>query len=124
MSQFSADFAAANDLLAEVFGEEVSLVRAGTTVTGITAEVTQQEYQGEDDDGIQTMILLTDFVLDMNDYDFGAGAVEPRAGDQIKRTIDGDTHTYEVVRAPNGRACEWADAAGDQWKIHANHIDP
>jgi hypothetical protein len=124
MSQFAADFAAANDLLAESFGEAVSLVRAGVTATGVTTEVFTQDYQGENDEGIQTTITLTEFLVDVDDYDHGSGAVEPRGGDLIKRTIDGTVHTYEVTRAPNGKYCEWADTSNDQWKIHANHIDP
>lgn len=124
MSRFADDFAAANDLLSEAFGEEVSLVRSGVEVAGITAQVTLQEYQGEGDDGMTTSFVFTDFVLDMDDYDFGVGAVEPRRGDRIERTINSVAHTYEVLPAPNGRVCEWADASGDEWRIHTKHIDP
>jgi len=121
---FDADFAAANDLLAEAFGEQVTLQRGATEVEGVTAQVFTQEYQGEDEDGFATTWVFTDFVLDMDDYDFGGGAVEPRKGDRIKRTIDGTVHTYEVLPIPSGRVCEWGDTSGDEWRIHAKHIDP
>lgn len=124
-SSFASDFAAANDLLSEAFGEEVTLVRGPTEVEEVTAEVLTQEYQGESEDGrFTTTYVFTDFLLDMDDYDFGLGPKEPRKGDRIKRTIGGTVHTYEVLPTPSGRCCEWGDTSGDMWLVHTKHIDP
>lgn len=124
MSRFAADFIAANDLFAEAFGEEVTLVRKGQSdVTGVTAQVITQTYDGEDDQGIGVTFESTDFVLAMADYDFGSGAVTPRSGDNIKRTIDAVEHTYLVVPVPGRRAVE-PNVDRDEWLIHAKHIDP
>lgn len=124
MSQFASDFAAANDLLAEAFGEEVTLVRGSTESGAVTAQVFTQEYAGQSDEGFATTVNFDDFIVDVGDYEFGAGAVEPRNGDRIKRTIDGTVHTYEVTPTADRRCCEWADTTGNEWKIHTNHIDP
>lgn len=124
MSRFAADFTAANDLLAEAFGEQVDLVRKGQAdATGVTAQVTSQTYEGEDDQGIGVTFEATDFVLDMDDYDFGSGAVTPRDGDQIKRTINAVVHTYKVAPVPGRRCCE-PDVDRGEWLIHTKHIDP
>ena len=124
MSQFDADFDAANDLLAEAYGEQVTLLRGSATSGAVTAQVAKQDYKGESEDGITTTVHANDFFLNVSDYDFGAGAVEPRPGDQIKRTIDGTIHTYEVTRMPDDRCCEWTDSSNTEWTIHTNHIDP
>jgi hypothetical protein len=121
---FDADFAAANDLLAEAFGGEVSLVRGYAERPGVTAQVFIQEYQGGGEDDMVTTLVFTDFLIDMDDYDFGDGPVEPRRGDRIKRTVGGTTHTYEVLPTPSGRVCEWGDTSGDEWRIHTKHIGP
>lgn len=124
-SRFAGRFCdVASPRLKDWLGEVVSLVRGGIETQGVTARVILQEYQGEGEDGLTTTFILTDFVLDIDDYEFGGGAVEPRKGDRIKRVIGSTTHTYEVLPVPNGRVCEWADASGDRWKIHAKHIDP
>ena len=58
MSMFSEDFATSNDLYAEVFGEQVTLVRGLTeTVTSVTAQATLQIYSGTDDDGIDRPLM-------------------------------------------------------------------
>jgi len=124
MSRFSADFAAAKDQFSEAFGELVDLVRKGQTdTTGVTAQVTTQVYGGVDDEGIGTTFEATDFVLDMEDYEFGSGAVTPRGGDRIKRTINSTVHAYMVVPVPGRRAAE-PDVDRSEWLIHTKHIDP
>lgn len=124
MSSFDADFAAANDLLSEAFGEEVTLVRNRIETAGVSAQVTLQNYQGETDEGIITTFVFTDFLIDIDDYEFGDGAVEPRRGDRIERSVSGTTHTYEVLPVPNGRVAEWGDTSGDEWLIHTKHVSP
>jgi hypothetical protein len=124
MSMFSEDFNAANDLFAEAFGEQVSLVRGATESSGtVTAQVTMHSYSGENFDGLTTTVEMTDIVLDMDDYDFGSGAVTPRSGDRIKRTINEIVNTYEVAPVPSGRSAE-PDVDRHEWLIHTNHIDP
>ena len=121
---FSEDFDLANNLFAEAFGEQVTLVRGTTeTASTITAQVSMQTYAGEDSDGFTTTVEMTDFVLDIDDYDFGSGAVTPRDGDRIKRTINAIVNTYEVAPVPSGRSAE-PDVDRHEWKIHTNHIDP
>ena len=121
---FSEDFATSNDLFAEAFGEQVTLVRGLTeTTTSVTAQVTVQIYSGTDDDGIGTTFESTDFVMDMDDYDFGEGPVTPRDGDQIKRTINAVSHTYDVRPVPGRRCCE-PDVDRTEWLIHTKHVDP
>lgn len=123
-SAFDADFAAANDLLAEAFGGEVTLVRGSTETSGVTAQMFINKYEGENDEGLTETIQVNDFVLDRSDYAFGSGEVEPRCGDRIKLTIDSVEHTFEVLPIPNGKTHEWADASGDEWLIHTRHIEP
>ena len=124
MSLFSAELAAANSQLAEVFGDLVTLVRKSfAETTGVTAQVMQQMYVGEDDDGIGTTLISDDFVINMDDYKFADAVVTPRSGDQIKRTIDSTVYTYDVVSAPDGRCCV-PDVDREEWLIHTTFIDP
>lgn len=124
-SAFATRFAeSARPMLYDRFGESVTISRGDASTAGVTARVMSQEYQGEGEDGMTTTFISTDFVLGIDDYEFGSGAVEPRKGDRIARTIGSTAHTYEVLPAPNGRVCEWAEASGDEWKIHTKHIDP
>ena len=121
---FDADFAAANDLLAEAFGGEVSLVRGSATTEGVIGQLLLNTYSGENNEGITITVQMTDFVIARKDYQFGEGPAEPRKGDRITKQIAGVENTFEVLPAPDGRAAEWADPEGDEWLIHTKHIGP
>lgn len=118
-----ADFAAADDLFAEAFGEEVTLLRGAAEVTGVTAELTSDQDQGQRDDQAVETFVVTDFAIAVEDYDFGEGPVEPRRGDRIKRKIGDVTHTYEVLPIPAGNVCRRTPSE-HAWLIHTKHIDP
>ena len=123
-SDFSADFATANDLFAETFGEQVTLVRGATEAAStVTAQVAMQDYSRGGDDRIVTTFESTDFVIDIDDYDFGSGAVTPRSGDRIKRTINEIVNTYEVKPVPDGRCCE-PNVDRYEYIIHTKHVSP
>ena len=121
---FDADFAASNDLLAEAFGGEVSLVRSGATTEGVIGQLLLNTYSGENNEGITITVQMTDFVIARKDYQFGEGPVEPRKGDRITKQIAGVENTFEVTPAPDGRAVEWADPGGDEWLIHTRRVGP
>jgi hypothetical protein len=122
VSQFDEDFASANDLLAEAFGEEVTIARGAASTPGVTAQCTLRQYEASDRFGATTTIQSADFVADRTDYDFGGGPVEPRTGDRITRIIGGATVIFEVMPIGDGRPAEWADEAGDQWLIHTKRV--
>jgi hypothetical protein len=124
MSMFSDDFATANDLFAETFGEQVTLVRGATeSAETVTAQVTAQTYSRGSDDRIITTFESTDFVIDIDDYDFGSGAVSPRSNDRIKRTINEIVNTYEVKPIPSGRCFE-PNVDRYEYIIHTKHVSP
>lgn len=118
MGAFDADFAVADELFAEAFGDTVSLHRGVATATGIVAEAVQRDYEIFDVDGFETTANLRDYVIDVADYTISGSAVTPQIGDRIKETISGVVHVFEVVPLGRKPCYEWAGTRKPQWLVH------
>jgi len=123
MANFDTDFAAADSLLAEAFGDTVTLSR-GSETASVTAELVMRDVQARDRSGFVTTVQTTDFLIAAADYDFGDGAVEPRRGDRIEITIADVAHTFEAKPQGDRPEAEWADASATQWLVHTKHVSP
>jgi hypothetical protein len=122
MSNFDADFAVADSMLAEAFGED-AVYLAGASAISLTAEAVQRDYQVEDVEGFLTTIQATDYLVDAGALKNAAGQkVEPKAGHRIRRTVAGQVHVFEVVPLGKRPVVEWADAAGNRLVIHTKYV--
>lgn len=118
MGAFDDDFAVADELFAEAFGDTISIHRGVASTTGITAEAIQRDYEIFDMEGFQTTAHLRDYVIDVGDYVLSGSAVTPQIGDRIKETISGVVHVFEVVPLGRKPCYEWAGMKKPQWLVH------
>jgi hypothetical protein len=122
MSNFDADFAAADSMLAEAFGEQVTYL-AGANVISLTAEVVQRDYQVDDAEGFLTTVQANDFLIATAPLKDAAGQkIDPKAGHRIHRTIAGQVHAFEVVPLGKRPVAEWADGSGNRLVIHTKYV--
>lgn len=112
MSVFDADFAAADGLLAEAFGEQATYLVGNSTIP-VTAEVVMRDYQVDDADGILTTVQSRDYLIDA-----AALGIDPKPGHRIQQTIAGKVHTFELLPLGKRPAAEWADPNKTRWLIH------
>lgn len=116
MAGFDDDFAAADSLLTEAFGDEVTYLAGSSQIT-VAAEVVMRDYQVEDFEGLITTTQSRDYLVDAV-----ALGVEPRPGHRIQETIGGQVCTFEVVPLGKRPAAEWADAQHRQRLIHTKQV--
>ena len=108
MSSFDDDFAAAESMFAEAFGDAVIYV-AGATEIAWTAEVVLSKHEVTDDYGATTVVVSRDYIGDAS-----ALGVVPVDGHRIMQTIGGVLKTFEVMPIAGKKCWESADPDGRQ----------
>lgn len=108
-------------LIDELFGVTVTLTRNTVTTTGVTATADTVDYNVYDDNGFQTIATCRDYTIRTAAYAFAGTAVEPRRGDVIAETINGETQRFEVLPLGNKPAA-YLLAGGMRWLIHTKRI--
>lgn len=122
-SSFDADFAAADALMAEVFGVPVGIRRMGNDPTTVTAEVTVTDYEVPNEQtGLTEIIQFRDYLIPVADYQVGGIVVEPRDGDRLLESIGGADCEFVVVPVGKRPAAEWHDLARNRWLIHTKQF--
>ena len=94
MSLLSDGVSWLSDQLRQSAGVTVSIKRATSTTTGITAVMDNANYEIEGDAGTITRVRLRDWWIAKADYKIAAVVVEPKAGDRI---IDSDGAEWEIA---------------------------
>lgn len=122
MGSFDDDWDAVDGMMAEVFGDTVSIHRASESTSGVTAEALSREYEVIDTDGVVTVVNVRDFVINVEDYTFGGTVTDPRSGDRIKQSIAGTTHVFEVMPIASRPSREWVGNQNPQWMIHTKLV--
>lgn len=122
MGVFDDDFAAADDMLAEVFGGAVSIHRGSISTSDVMAEAVSRDYEVIDSEGFLTTVHSRDFVINVADYQLQSTVQDPLAGDVIKETIDGTVHKWQVLPIGTRPAREWVANQKPQWLIHTKLI--
>lgn len=89
----------------------------------VNATVGATDFEEIDSEGRITERRGRDFIVAAADLDFGAGPVDPRAGDQIRQTDkSGTVHVYEVS-SPGGRPpWQWHDRYHQRRRIHTRYV--
>lgn len=107
-------------MLDDAFSETVSLTRGGTTVTGISASGPPPANRvGRADDSLPgDEVLRKTWFIQRADYDFGAGPVDPLAGDVIE---DADGDEWEVMPEGDQPAFrKWP--GGVRWELNTKQV--
>lgn len=119
---FDDDFAAAEDLLDEVFGAAV-VVSDGEFSVSITATCQDLETSERGKDGRDTLQRYRVYVFKTEDLVLNGRTIYPRAGLQFTETIDGVPRTFEVVRrSGNNRPAAERLMGGDRWQVFTQQV--
>lgn len=108
-------------LQADHASEEVDL-RRGDSVVSVSAVIGRSEFETTDTEGLTTATQSRDFILDAADYDFGDGAVTPKAGDQFFQGGIDAGRCYEVMQLPGQPCWRWADDFHTRLRVHTKYI--
>lgn len=123
MSAFDDDFAAADAMFAESFGDLVEIHRGVVSTADVTAEATIREYEVRDSDGFPETIQVWDWILDASDYVLSGTTEEPQRNDRIKKTINGEVNVFRVLPIGGDKPCfEYADPEKNQLLIHSKLV--
>jgi len=98
----------------------------GTDSKEVQATIGKTEFEQADDSGLIHRTESRDFLIRAADLEFGSGPVLPRAGDQVRETVDGVGGTVFVyeVNAPGGQPpFRFSDPYRKSLRIHTKHID-
>lgn len=86
-----------------------------SSITATIGETSREEFT---ENNIQIVIRYRDYLIDVADYDFGAGPVEPEQGDYVKETIDGTLCYFEVTSKPGQSTARYHDRDRTVWRVH------
>jgi len=102
-------------------GRSVTYRRGNRSAT-LTAVPSQHEYDVLDEDGFATKRQSYDFVVTAADLVLGSDTIEPRPGDRIDDTINGEERHFELMPLGDRPCCEWHDVTGIQLIVHCKRI--
>jgi len=123
MSEFDDDFAAADDLFAEVFGVDVEYWRGAVNYCEPTAEVVTMGHDGSEVENTAVANRPRSYLIAASELVIDSETVTPRQGDRIKETIGGTVHVFEVMRRAGARdVYEWVDVNGGSWVVHTKFV--
>lgn len=120
MSAIQDDFAAADALFAELFGDTATLVRGSAETEGVTVQMLSrsQPVAGE----LPTSLHLADWLVATDDYQIGGTPVLPRPGDQLKVAIGGVDYIFELLPLDSRPCYEWSDGSRQNWILHTKYV--
>ncbi len=122
MGAFDDDFAQADAMFGEAFGDQVTYVYGGTDIP-VTAEAALHDYEvSRDHEEAPTIIQSRDFVISAAALVVAGSPVTPRAGNTIKQTINGSLEIFQVMPLGDRPAAEHTDTSGTSWLIHTKHV--
>lgn len=108
--------------LKAVAGVTVAYHRGSSSVSGITATVSQHEYEVLDTDGIMVLIKSRDYIVHAADLVLSGSSITPRSGDRIVETIGGVSQTFEIMPLGAQNEYEPLDTDGVLLRIHTKKV--
>lgn len=105
-----------------VAGREAEYWRQSLS-TKLTATPVVVTYDVEDESGTPTQIQSFDYVLVANELKLAGNVIEPRAGDQIRDTINGQEVVFEVLPIGRRPCFEWEDGGGILLRVHTQRVE-
>lgn len=104
-------------MLNEHDGVQVTITRSGESPITVTAVRGRTLYDQEGVDGDNPVSLRKrqrDYQIDVADYDFGSGPVDPQRGDVITDASE----NFRVLPDPGGHEFEYMDPGRTRFRIH------
>jgi hypothetical protein len=118
-----ADFAACEDLLAEVFGVAITVTRGTDTCTIAEARVADHDVQAADSDGAAYLeVGSRTYLIRRDDYAPGGSASSPAEGDLITEIVAGESRTQAVLPASGEGRFADADPGGEWLIVHTKRV--
>lgn len=101
----------------------IAYYRASSSVAIATATHEHKTRRYQDDYGLWMREELDDFLVAAEDLVINSVTIEPRVGDEIRRTINGTTHKYEVQRPNRDETCyRFSDLDRKYLRIHTRKV--
>lgn len=103
--------------------EEVTYVRT-VEQEEVTALATPgfSDFTGVDEISHRTEFRSNDWLILRTELSIAGDQFHPKAGDQIKRVLDGIEKTYEVLPGEGDTSWRWADSFENTYRIHTKEI--
>ena len=119
--QTGAAFLAAK--LKEFAATEIYYHRAGAGVVRLQVQTGQTSLHQDDGfGGTRLVVIDRDYFIPAADLHWGAGLVEPMAGDWITETTGAYTRTYEVMPQFGEPVWRWADGFYGVYRVHTKLV--
>lgn len=94
----------------------------GAEAKEVLATIGKTDFEQADDAGLIHRVESRDFLVRTADLDLGAGPILPRAGDQVRETVEAQVFVYEV-NAPGGQPpFRYSDPFRRVLRVHTKHI--
>lgn len=106
----------------QLAGVEITITRGLNTSSVITATVGFTGETNYDEMGTTTFTKHRDYLVNIEDYDFGSGAVEPSRHDIITEVINGVPVTFEIVSANGDKPSNYDNRDRTLWRLHAKEM--
>lgn len=103
------------------FGEDVTLGHGLDTTDTFTAIWDDQQYEVADEEGYATKFHSRDFEFDKSSATVNGELFEPRAGDIINVTENGEAKKFEILPMGSMPAVEEM-AGGFRWLVHTKQV--
>jgi len=97
---------------------QVTYSRSGTASDTINATLRQREYMVTGFDGLQTAVVSSDWIVDVDDVVVSGSTLTPRAGDRITA----GSAVYEVMPIDGRQAWRYWDSANTAYVIHTKQV--
>lgn len=110
----------------EAAGIEVILARRSgvQTLTSepITGTISRHDYDDYDAQGLPLIVEAWDWSFTATDVLLDGVQVEPRNGDRLAATINGEAQVYEVGPVARRKACEKKDSTGIRILVRTKRV--
>jgi hypothetical protein len=104
-------------------GVTVTLKRGEATSLEITAVWGNTRGSVVSENSFEVEVKERDYLIDVDDYDFGTGPVRPLDGDLIIETIGKATLTHEVLPLVSDKSWSWSDPGRTVYRVHTKQIE-
>ena len=126
MSAFQNALAAGQAAIRRAAGEAVTYHRGNDSVL-VTAVAGATRVELDDEGGMAVTSEVRDWLIAAAEIVLSGEAVEPAAGDLIRRQAQGfgslGIEVYEVCALGGEPCCRPSGTAGTTWRIHTRHVD-
>jgi hypothetical protein len=103
-------------------GVEITVTRGLNTSSVITATAGFTGETNFDELGQTLFTKHRDYLINIEDYDVGSGAVAPSRHDVITEVINGLPVTFEVTLANQDAAANYDNRDRTLWRVHTKEL--